>query len=248
MIPKIVISRPKINADYCCPNCKKIDIVALADINVTCKNCRTKLNVPLDVNITFSVWKNLMQLIAHHNEVKLVGEIYSKDVINLSDSISKFGKHDDDIYSAMLAIKDTLDKHGCWEVSTIVVEDDIANETKCKSCGYCLECKTCKSCGHNYTPKEVNSKEGKIKRFTCPKCGSKAHENKRIEKVLNEKGMNLCPHCKTDNIIMTNFSSTNTKCTKCHTTNIEPPRKIKVYMLSVRRQKRNELPELEIKK
>lgn len=241
MIPKIIISRPKIIADYKCPKCKHIDIVALQEVTTTCKNCKTKITTNADINITFAVWKDLMQKLANSNQVTITGEIYSSEIVDISNALNRFGNHDDDIYSALLSIQHTLRKHQNYDVGEITVEDDTRNETTCKDCGYCLNCKQCKNCGKTYVPKQVSTKDGKQNRYTCPGCNNKTYENSRINKAVFVDNKKVCPHCKSDNIVMTSFNSFNKTCPKCGGKNINDPKKIKVYKMIINRQKRFEI-------
>lgn len=243
MIPKILISRPKVIVDYKCPKCRHIDIVALPEVTTTCKNCKTKVTTEVQVNITYAVWKNLMQLLAYNNEVHLVGEIYASNLVDVSDTLARYGRHDDDIYSAMLSMYNTLRKHQNWEVEDICIAEDIQNETTCRDCGFCTNCKKCKSCGSHYVPKQVSTKDGKQLRYTCPDCGSKEYENTKIDKFINKDNKRLCPHCKSDKNTAYTFNSNQNNCPKCNSTNINLPKKIKVYLMKVKRQKRNEIPE-----
>lgn len=235
MIPKIILGRPKIVADFKCPKCKKIDIVGLPTINTRCKNCSTEISVDAGIDIYQSISKKLEQLLSNNNQVIIVGERDDSEKFHAEDMLKARSKHEQDIYHAMLAIKNTKDKQRCWEVSEIVHDTDKDFKVHCNDCGVCLNCVRCKKCNHNYVPKTVKLKKDITeKRYTCPECGSKEYHPTYFRKHEDK-----CPYCDDTNIIKTKFRSDNKDCPKCHSTNISPPRKIPVYKLVIKRQRRH---------
>lgn len=236
MIPKIILGRPKIVADFKCPKCRKIDIIGLPTISTKCKNCNTDITVDAGIDIYQSISKKLEQLLSNNNQVMVVGERDDSDKFHAEDMLKARSKHEQDIYHAMLAIKNTKEKQRCWEVSEIVHDTDKDYKIQCNNCGLCLSCVRCKKCGKNYVPKTVKVK-GKVEetRYTCPECGSKDYQQTYIK---NHNG--ACPHCESTNILKTKFHSNNKDCPKCHSTNLTTARKIPVYKLTIKRQRRHE--------
>ena len=232
-IPKLILSRPKLVVDIKCPKCQSIDIVALLDINVKCKNCMTSFTTNAGINIYYSIAKKLIQLISHNNEVWILGERDASDVFNSDDILKPRSQHEDDVYHTMLAIMHNFEDQRCWEVTKITNEYDQEYIVRCNVCGICHNCVTCSSCGEKYTPKEVDTHQGKQKRYKCPKCSSRNYKKTFINKMDK-----ICPYCNSGNIKKTYFPSHKKQCPKCHSDDITKPRNVPVYKLVIKRQPR----------
>jgi DNA-directed RNA polymerase subunit RPC12/RpoP len=235
-IPKLILTKPKLVIDVKCNKCKKMDIVALPYVEVQCKNCKTVQTTEANINIFYSISKKLEQLLANNNEVHIIGKRNDTKVYNSEDIAKVHDRNDDDILSAIEAIRNVKIKQKCWEVSDIMNEYDYEYKVSCKSCGICLSCVTCNKCSKTFTPKIVQTKNGTEKRYTCPHCGAKSYHQTRIKKFENNK----CPHCQSTDVIFSTFEAYKRKCPRCGSEDICKPKRIAVYKLVIKRQKRFE--------
>ena len=237
-IPKIILSRPKLVVDVKCPKCNSNYVAALPIIETTCKNCNTKFETNAEINIYFSAAKKLLQTISNYNEVWLLGERDNSDVFHTDDLLRPRSSFEDDIYHTMLHIKHNFEDQNCYEVSKITSEFDDDYRKLCGICGTCQDCVTCIKCDKKYLPAEVETRQGKQKRYKCPECGFRNYKKTFINKLEDK-----CPYCGSNNIKKTSFHSDQKECPKCHSKNDKPPRRVPVYKLVIKRQKRNVIRE-----
>ena len=230
MIPKVIITRPKLVLEVKCPKCSYFQIVGTPYVDVSCKNCHTKFNTKADIDLYYSISKKIEQLLANNNEIHIVGERDNSQVHSNADELKPRTFMEYKIYNCLLAIKDTKVKQKCWEVSEIENSMDLEYHTTCKECGYCNSCVQCKSCQHIYTPKKVKDEN----RYTCPECGSKKYQDTPFRDLKKKE----CPHCKSKNIRFTSFTSDKRQCPRCNTLKINKPKAIPIYRLKLERQKR----------
>ena len=231
-IPKIILSKPKLLVDVKCPKCKGYDAVALQNVDVTCKNCNTRFTTEAGINIYYSMAKKIISVLSNHNEVFILGTRDTSMVFTPQKELSPRSRYETDIWHTVLAIQNDFKKQKCWMVSEISNEVEIDYRTVCNDCGQCWDCITCNKCGNIYTPK---------KEKVCEKCGSKSYKPTFIKKVVEKKGKKVCPHCGSSNIRKTSFSSDKKTCPRCKSRNIATPKKIPVYKLSIKRQRRFEI-------
>jgi hypothetical protein len=239
-IPKIILTKPKMVVDVKCHKCKKMDIAALPYVDVQCKNCHTLITTEANINIYFSISKKLEQLLSYNNEVWVIGRRQDKTIHTADDNFKSQDRNDDDIYSAMEAIKNTKIKQLCWEVSDITNDYDFDYKVSCNQCGFCLDCVECNKCHKHYTPKTVDTYKGSEKRFTCI-CGYKSYHQTKVTKFKVKDGKIVCPHCDSANTIHSSFEADKKKCPKCGTEDISKPKRMPIYKLVIKRQKRFEL-------
>lgn len=236
-IPKIILSRPKLLIDTQCPKCRSRDIKALMNVKITCKNCRTDYETDVKTSILPSIMKKIEILLSRHNEVWVVAERNPSTIIHSEDILKPRSRHEQDLYSALIELKNIKDKQRCWEVSDIIETDDLDYKVHCTECGYCNDCVTCKNCNQPYTPK-LTAKSNE-KRFSCPHCGGKTYKATYIKKFETKNGKHVCPFCKSDNVNNSKHFSDTKKCNKCGSTKLSKPRKVSVYKLIIKRQPRH---------
>lgn len=242
-IPKIILSRPKIVFDVKCPKCKKNDIVGLPIIETQCKNCKTKYSTEAEINMYYSIAKKLNQLVGKNNEVWVQAERDVSTVFHAEDMLRPRSKYEDDYFQTLMAIKDNYEDMNCWDIGEITNEYDEEYKRRCSVCGHCLHCVTCYSCHETYIPKEVKTSHGIEKRYTCPHCNSKEYKQTRIKIFEIKDNKQICPYCKSDNVDKTLFNSNKQHCPSCGTKVNSICRKVPVYRLIIKRQKRNWIKE-----
>ena len=235
-IPKLILSRPKLVIDTKCPKCHSMDIQALANVELTCKNCKTKFTSDVQLNIVFTTAKKFLQLRANNNEFWVLGKRDDSEVFNTDDMLKPRSKMEDDIYHSMLAYKRICEMEGCYDVSEVTNDYDIDYKIRCNECGVCFNCVICTRCGERYTPEKINTPQGVQRRYKCPKCSSRDYTRTYINKIAK-----VCPGCGSNNIQKTSFSSDKKQCPRCHSENITSPKKVPVYKLIVQRQGRFKL-------
>lgn len=226
-IPKIILARPKLVVNVKCPKCQSIHIQGIPNFQAECKNCKKIFITEVKVDIYYSIAKQLNKFLRESNEVWIVGERDNSKVFHPEDVLAPRSSHEADIWYTMLAIKKDFEGMKCWEVSDITNEVDQDYLTYCNECGHCHNCVTCSKCKKPYIPKIIK----KQKRFTCPDCQNKKYE---VTKTKGDK----CEFCKSTNISKTKFSAEKKQCPRCKTKNIKEPRKITIYKLIIKRQRR----------
>lgn len=234
-IPKLILGRPKIVVDVKCPKCKSQDIKALPIIETSCNNCNTKFTAEVKINLYYSIAKKLLQTVAHNNEMWVVGERADSHPIRGEDLLKPQNKHDDDLFQTLCAIKNNFEGQKCYEASEITYEMDLDYKVRCSDCGYCSNCVTCTRCNKKYVPNITKTDE---KRYSCPDCRNKNYKPSYI-KFKKEGSKISCPNCDSENVNRTGFVSTKKECPKCHSKSITTPRKIPIYKLVIKRQRRN---------
>jgi len=233
-IPKLILGRPKIVVDIKCPKCKSLDIAGFSNVECRCNNCKTAFTTEAGVNIYYSIAKKLIQLISHNNEVWVIGERDDSETFRSEDLLKPRSKHEDDIYHSLLAIKNNFQQQRCYDVSEITNEMDTDYRANCSDCGYCSNCVICAKCNKSYVPKKTRSGE---KRYTCPECKSKNYKPSAI-KFKADGGKRSCPNCSSENVNRTKVPAGKKPCPKCNSENITSPRKLPIYRLIIKRQRR----------
>jgi len=234
--PKIILTRPKLIVNTKCKKCNSRDIAAVPVIDFVCKNCSTHQETDVEIDMYASVAKAIQRKLKKHDGVYIVGERDGSKVFHPDNLLKPRSKQEDDVWHAMLEIKDTYENKA-WTVSKITNEYDYEYYVRCLECGYCQACVLCTRCSTHYVPKKI--KGGKEKRYTCPECGNKNYTQTKIKKFkIDNKGNTVCPHCNSSEISSARFSSDRKKCPKCSSDNISKPRNIPVYRLLIEWQKR----------
>jgi DNA-directed RNA polymerase subunit RPC12/RpoP/phage FluMu protein Com len=239
-IPKLILSKPKLVVDIKCPKCKSMDILALPIVETTCKNCKTRFQANVNINILAATAKKYVQMKSHNNEIWILGERNDSLVFHSDDALRPRDSNEDAIYHTILAYKKLAELERCYEVSEITNEYDDDYRVFCKTCGVCYNCVTCIKCGQKYVPTKIETKHGSEKKYKCTKCGFRNYKQTFIPKTDDK-----CPYCGSSNFKKTRFNTDNKKCPKCHSKNTSIPRKVPVYKLIIKRQKRNEIKQSE---
>lgn len=227
--PKIILTRPKLVLDTCCPKCHSHDIVALPALDIKCRKCQSKFNYDPLLNIYASIAKKINVVLGSSNGINILGPRETSSIIHSEDFLKPKTKLEDDVYHAFLEIQKNFKDMGCWEVGEIAHDYDLDFKTHCKDCGYCKSCVTCNKCGTKYT----GSKDA------CPKCASKSRKDSVVDKFKKDGKSDVCPFCNSPNVAYTSFNNDKKQCPKCGSKNLHEPKKIAVYRLTVERQKRN---------
>jgi transposase-like protein len=237
--PKIIVTRAKLVVDYKCPKCRSTDIKAMHEISSECRNCKSRFTVEPNIDIYYSISKKIEQVLGENNGVILTGERDDSKRFHPDDMLKPRSRQEDEVFKAMLAVKHTKDKQLCWDVDKdIVAEYDEDYRTYCNQCGHCLNCVTCKKCNKIYTPKRVKTRVGTEKRYTCPECNSKNYHHTHINQFGMEANKPVCPYCKSEAVLRTQFNSNLKSCPVCKKKDISKPRQIPVYRLVIKRQPR----------
>lgn len=232
---KLILGRPKLLAEVYCPKCKDHFINSTPNMEITCTNCHTSNIVPVSVSIYYSAAKRLNNLLSSNDEVWVLSQRENSQVFYPDDELKPRTKLENEMYQAMLAIQRDFQQMKSWEVSDIENDVDFEYRQYCKSCGYCKNCVRCTKCNHVYSPTRV--KKSQEIRHTCPECGHKKYQDATILEFEKEKGKQICPYCKGMDIRKTQMMNRK-QCPKCGSEDLTEPKKINVYKLTIKRQKR----------
>lgn len=233
-IPKLILGRPKILMNYKCAKCHSRDVKAFPEMQITCNNCQTKFIADLEIDVYQTYAKKLNILLGEHNEVWVLAERENSKVFHADDILAPRSKKENDLYHAILEIRNNFLKFNNWDVGEIEAGSDFDYLNSCPDCGTCNNCVIC-SCGTQYTPKIVKTSRGRERRFKCPDCGGKNFKKSYVTNLLDHKN---CPFCDSTNVVRTKFKSYLSECPKCHNKKIPKARKIPVYKLVIKREKR----------
>ena len=103
---------------------------------------------------------------------------------------------------------------------------------RCTKCATCLNCLTCKKCGKAF------EKDKHKKKQRCSHCNHNKYVKTYAKEIICSKeneNIKLCPHCKSDNIIMTR-SKTKSKCHICGSKKLSEKRSETKLELTIKRK------------
>lgn len=193
-----------------CPKCgdKKAKTTPLADVG--CKSCGNKYKTEFKQSIYTKVARSMNSYLAYNNGLIIRGaEKYESEIVNMKEHFTAMNN---------------------WDVSKI--KEYYEYHKRCRECGICLSCLTCKECGKAF------KKKNNVRIQKCS-CGSTKSINSYFKEVLGSKQnymMRLCPHCKSDKVIMTRTTDL-TKCSICGSKELSNKKSERKFELVIEKKK-----------
>jgi len=202
----------KIIIDGTCPNssCGGKYSAHVAYVQIPCRKCGLSFKTDFNQRILTKKAIDILKAQAYANVI----------IINASE------KFESDLRFA----KDLFTMQKTYQIGD--VKRKIGEYRRCTKCATCFNCFTCKSCGKAF------EKDKHKKKQRCPHCNHNKYVNSYSKEIICSKeneNIKLCPHCKSDNIIMTR-SKTKSKCHICGSKKLSEKRSETTLELTIKRK------------